>query len=301
MKTQRLTMSQALVQHLAALRVEMNDGTIQPYCGGVFTIFGHGNVAGLGEALEAEAAAHGADALRYLQARNEQGMVHAAAAYAKQKRRMQAFACTTSIGPGATNMVTGAAMATVNRLPVLLDVGADFVSSAAPEAGSFRCDNPLMNDIHDMVARSVRSNLQSVLTDCPHREKLGWLEVAHLMGPSILYRYDAHGLYRKICRDTTESQLDSGLVPDIAPEYTRFNGGFFESPEWGSASVQLPWLLYRWYGDDGILAAQLTGGAAGAGAEVQVARSSWALPVFQRLALDAAVATSSVVLPPQQV
>jgi len=138
---------------------------------------------------------------------------------------------------------------TDNRLPVLLDVGADFVSSAAPEAGSFRCDNTLMNDIHDMVARSVRSNLQSVLTDCPHREKLGWLEVSHLMGPSILYHYDAAGLYRKICRDTTESQLDSGLVPDIAPEYTRFSGGFFESAEWGSACVQLPWLLYQWEDD----------------------------------------------------
>ncbi|NLV39867.1 MAG: family 78 glycoside hydrolase catalytic domain [Candidatus Hydrogenedentes bacterium] len=136
-----------------------------------------------------------------------------------------------------------------NRLPLLLDVGADFVSSAAPEAGSFWCDNALMNEINDMVARSVRSNLQSVLTDCPHREKLGWLEVSHLMGPSILYHYDAAGLYRKICRDTTESQLDSGLVPDIAPEYTRFNGGFFESAEWGSACVQLPWLLCQWEDD----------------------------------------------------
>lgn len=136
-----------------------------------------------------------------------------------------------------------------NRLPLLLDIGADFVSSAAPEAGSFRCDNALMNDINDMVARSVRSNLQSVLTDCPHREKLGWLEVSHLMGPSILYHYDAAGLYRKICRDTTESQLDSGLVPDIAPEYTRFSGGFFESAEWGSACVQLPWLLHQWEDD----------------------------------------------------
>ncbi len=114
----------------------------------------------------------------------------------------------------------------------------------------------LFNDIDAMINRSVRSNLQSVLTDCPHREKLGWLEVAHLMGPSILYRYDAYGLYRKICRDTTDSQLDNGLVPDIAPEYTRFNGGFFESAEWGSASVQLPWLLYRWYGDEEILAQQ---------------------------------------------
>ena len=140
--------------------------------------------------------------------------------------------------------------------PVLLEIGADFVTSSARQVGSFQCDNALLNDIDAMINRSVRSNLQSVLTDCPHREKLGWLEVSHLMGPSIAYHYDISGLYRKICRDTTESQLENGLVPDIAPEYTRFDGGFFESAEWGSACVQLPWLLYRWYGDTEILTRQ---------------------------------------------
>lgn len=140
--------------------------------------------------------------------------------------------------------------------PVLLELASEFVTSAAPQTGTFQCGNPLLNEIQDMVTRSVRSNLQSVLTDCPHREKLGWLEVSHLMGPSILYHYDARGLYRKICQDTTESQLENGLVPDIAPEYTRFSQGFFESAEWGSATVQLPWLLYRWYGDATILARQ---------------------------------------------
>ncbi len=93
---------------------------------------------------------------------------------------------------------------------MLLDLASEFVTSAAPVVGAFQCGNPLLNEINDMVARSVRSNLQSVLTDCPHREKLGWLEVSHLMGPSILYYYDARGLYRKICRDTTESQLENG-------------------------------------------------------------------------------------------
>lgn len=140
--------------------------------------------------------------------------------------------------------------------PRLLEIGSEFVTSSASAVGAFRCDNDLFTDINAMIDRSVRSNLQSVLTDCPHREKLGWLEVAHLMGPSILYHYDARGLYRKICRDTTESQLENGLVPDIAPEYTRFSGGFFESAEWGSACVQLPWLLYRWYGDTEILVRQ---------------------------------------------
>ncbi|MBN2329578.1 MAG: family 78 glycoside hydrolase catalytic domain [Candidatus Omnitrophica bacterium] len=141
-------------------------------------------------------------------------------------------------------------------LPVLVDVGADFISSCGSRIGSFACSNPLFNEIDAMIDRSVASNLQHVLTDCPHREKLGWLEVAHLMGPSILFHYDMGELYRKICRDTTESQLDNGLVPDIAPEYVRFKDGFFESPEWGSASVQLPWLIYQWYGDDQILREQ---------------------------------------------
>ncbi len=141
-------------------------------------------------------------------------------------------------------------------LPMLLEVGSEFVTSSAAEVGAFRSSSQRLNDIDAMIGRSVRSNLQSVLTDCPHREKLGWLEVAHLMGPSILYHQNVHQLYRKICQDTSESQLDSGLVPDIAPEYTRFADGFFESAEWGSAAVQLPWMLYRWYGDRDVLAAQ---------------------------------------------
>lgn len=131
----------------------------------------------------------------------------------------------------------------------LLEAGSEFLTSSAADTGGFECSNALFNDINAMIDRSVRSNLQSVVTDCPHREKLGWLEVPHLMGPSIIYHRDVHNLYRKICRDTTESQLDSGLVPNIAPEYMRFKGAFFESPEWGSACVQLPNLLYKWYGD----------------------------------------------------
>jgi len=133
--------------------------------------------------------------------------------------------------------------------PLLLEAGSEFLTSSAADVGGFNCSNVLFNDIDAMIDRSVRSNLQSVITDCPHREKLGWLEVPHLMGPSILYHYDIYNLFRKICRDTTESQLDNGLVPNIAPEYTRFKGAFFESPEWGSTCVQVPDLLHKWYGD----------------------------------------------------
>lgn len=119
MKTQRITMAQALVRHLAALRMEVEhlDGhtAIEPYCGGVFTIFGHGNVAGLGEALAAAR-----EVLPTYRAHNEQTMAHAAIAYAKAQFRQRILAVSTSIGPGATNLVTAAAVAHANRLPVLL-------------------------------------------------------------------------------------------------------------------------------------------------------------------------------------
>lgn len=121
-RTRRLTAAQAIVEFITAQSVE-RDGDEHHFFEGVLGIFGHGNVAGLGEALEAAQ-----DRIRYIQARNEQGMVHTAVAFAKRSRRLRAFACTTSIGPGATNLVTGAATATVNRLPVLLLPGDIFAS-----------------------------------------------------------------------------------------------------------------------------------------------------------------------------
>ena len=112
--SQRLTMSQALVRFLSVQSIE-RDGVEETFFGGVFGILGHGNLAGVGQAL-----LQYQDDIRYYQARNEQGMVHAAVGFAKMRNRLGAMACTSSIGPGATNMVTGAALATVNRLPVLL-------------------------------------------------------------------------------------------------------------------------------------------------------------------------------------
>jgi 3D-(3,5/4)-trihydroxycyclohexane-1,2-dione acylhydrolase (decyclizing) len=125
----RLTVGQAVVRFLAAQRSE-RDGVEHKLFEGCFGIFGHGNVAGLGQALlEAELEMPGA--LPYRQARNEQGMVHAAAGFARMRNRLSTLACTTSIGPGATNMVTGAALATVNRLPVLLLPGDVFATRVA--------------------------------------------------------------------------------------------------------------------------------------------------------------------------
>jgi 3D-(3,5/4)-trihydroxycyclohexane-1,2-dione acylhydrolase (decyclizing) len=144
MKTQRLTLAQAIVRHLAALRVEMDDGRILPYCGGVFAIFGHGNVAGLGEALQAARAA-----LPTFRAHNEQAMAHAASAYAKAHFRRRILAVTTSIGPGATNLVTAAALAHVNRLPMLLLPGDTFAS---------RAPDPVLQQLEDFQHGDISAN-----------------------------------------------------------------------------------------------------------------------------------------------
>jgi 3D-(3,5/4)-trihydroxycyclohexane-1,2-dione acylhydrolase (decyclizing) len=120
----RLTVAQALVRFLAAQEIE-RDGERHRFFAGCYGIFGHGNLAGLGQALHQHQ-----DLLPYHQARNEQAMVHLAAGYARQRNRLGAFACTTSVGPGATNMVTGAALATINRLPVLLLPGDTFATRA---------------------------------------------------------------------------------------------------------------------------------------------------------------------------
>src|SRR3954454_15042561 len=121
----RLTVAQALVRFLTAQFSE-RDGEQRRLIAGCFGIFGHGNVAGIGQALLQEP-----DAMPYYQARNEQGMVHAAAGYARMHDRLSTLACTSSVGPGATNMVTGAALATINRLPVLLLPGDVFATRAA--------------------------------------------------------------------------------------------------------------------------------------------------------------------------
>ncbi|WP_339298847.1 3D-(3,5/4)-trihydroxycyclohexane-1,2-dione acylhydrolase (decyclizing) [Paenibacillus sp. FSL R5-0623] len=122
MKTIRLTMAQALLRYLDQQYISV-DGVETKFVKGIIGIFGHGNVTGIGEALE-----RSPGSLTYMQGKNEQGMVHTAAAYAKQKNRRQIYACTTSIGPGALNMITAAATATVNRIPVLLLPGDNFAT-----------------------------------------------------------------------------------------------------------------------------------------------------------------------------
>ena len=141
--TVRLTAAQACVRFLANQFIATDDGEL-PYFAGVWAIFGHGNVAGLGEAL-----AEARDELPTYRAHNEQAMAHAAIAFAKQMRRKRAMVCTTSIGPGATNMVTAAALAHVNRLPVLFLPG-DVYASRRPD--------PVLQQVEDFSDGTVSAN-----------------------------------------------------------------------------------------------------------------------------------------------
>src|SRR6201997_2889647 len=148
--TRRLTTAQAIIQFLKA-QVVSRDGTRNPFFAGCFGIFGHGNLAGIGEALQ-----QNPDFPYYL-CRNEQAMVHTAAAYAKMSNRLRTLVCTTSIGPGATNMVTGAAVATINRLPVLLLPGDIFarrdVAPVLQQLESPASQDISVNDCFKPVAR----------------------------------------------------------------------------------------------------------------------------------------------------
>ena len=131
----------------------------------------------------------------------------------------------------------------------------EFIHLDATRVGQFSCSKDLFNRIHKLIDTAVRSNLQHVLTDCPHREKLGWLEQSYLMGPSLLYNWDLRTFLPKIERDIRDAQLFDGLIPDIAPEYVVFGRGFRDSPEWGSAGIMLPWMAWQWYGDQQPVAA----------------------------------------------
>ena len=146
--------------------------------------------------------------------------------------------------------------------PQVLSLSGDFVHARAPAVGRFSSSNPLFNRIHRLIDRAVLSNLASVLTDCPSREKLGWLEQTYLNASTIMLNYDVSGIYEKMSADMGDSQLQDGLVPAIAPEYVAFvddqgkNTAFRDSPEWGSAVILSPWALYQFTGNERPLRAQ---------------------------------------------
>jgi hypothetical protein len=135
-------------------------------------------------------------------------------------------------------------------LPEIESLESVVVHSDSPPAGEFACSSELFNRIRTLVRWAQRSNLAHVITDCPHREKLGWLEQYHLNGPSLRYETDLTRLYAKGFADMADAQQPNGLVPDIAPEYIIFTGGFRDSPEWGSAVILAAWQHFVWTGDD---------------------------------------------------
>src|SRR6187455_3263966 len=199
-KTLRLTAAQALVRWLAALRVESGE----PLFGGVWAIFGHGNVAGIGEALYAHR-----DVLPTYRAHNEQAMAHAAIAYAKAHMRRRMMACTTSIGPGATNMVTAAATAHTNRLPVLLLPGDVFVS---------RAPDPVLQQVEDFTDGTVSAN------DCFRPVSRYWDRITR---PEQLLRALPEAI--SVLTDPADcGPVTLALPQDVQAEAADFPASFFE-------------------------------------------------------------------------
>ena len=140
-----------------------------------------------------------------------------------------------------------------NGQPKLLEVKTLHTRNAMAENGNFRSSNDLFNKTETLINWAIRSNASHVLSDCPHREKLGWMEQVHLMSPSIQYTYDFPALGRKIMNDIKIGQLENGLIAETNPEYVYFTWGekdmFRDSPEWGSSGIIYPWYAYNWYGD----------------------------------------------------
>ena len=137
----------------------------------------------------------------------------------------------------------------------ILKLTALHTSADVEMTGQFECSDELLNSIFKLIDWAVSSNLASITTDCPTREKLGWQEQNHLMAASMMYRYDMQALMNKIADDLAASQHDDGVIPTIAPEYTVFDkgSGFEDTPEWGASFILCPWYTYQWYGDDSAL------------------------------------------------
>ncbi|MFD2572158.1 family 78 glycoside hydrolase catalytic domain [Spirosoma soli] len=143
-------------------------------------------------------------------------------------------------------------------LPQLEQLSGVVVHTSAAPIGNFSCSNELFNRTYSLVRWAQRSNLVSIITDCPHREKMGWLEQYHLNGPSLRYNFDLLTLFAKGMNDMADSQLDDGFVPNIAPEFFHAGkqitgNGFRNSPEWGSSFIIVPWQQYLFSGDKSLI------------------------------------------------
>ncbi len=155
--------------------------------------------------------------------------------------------------------VPAASAARFPTRPQILGLSGQFVHTSAEPGGDFTCSDPDVNHIHALILASMRSNLQSLLTDCPQREKLGWLETGQLLGRAMMFDFDLQSFYEQEVANMRDAQTGTGLVPDIAPEVTTFAGDFRDSPEWGSAYVIDPWNVYQMYGDSSLLEQNFAG------------------------------------------
>ena len=138
------------------------------------------------------------------------------------------------------------------HLPVLRNLVGEALHSSRPDTGWFTSSNPMLDRIHHLIVRAIENNTVSIFTDCPHREKLGWLEETQLMAGPLMWNADVRGVYASEARDIADAQKPDGMVPTIAPQYTSFPGKysyFNDSPEWGSAATLDPWMVYQRYGD----------------------------------------------------
>ena len=139
------------------------------------------------------------------------------------------------------------------NLPTLVDLKSNFIYNSAGEAGTFECSNDIFNKTHLLINNAIKSNFQSVFTDCPQREKLGWIEEIHLNGPGLMFNYNLESYIPATMQNISDSQRDNGLIPTIVPEYVVFGGDFTDSPEWGVTGVILPWMYYEQYGDASLI------------------------------------------------
>ncbi|OIR07514.1 bacterial alpha-L-rhamnosidase [mine drainage metagenome] len=138
-------------------------------------------------------------------------------------------------------------------LPKLDSLDGVIVHSSAAPVGTFAASNPLLGRILTLVRWAQSSNMMSILTDCPHRERLGWLEQDHLNGPSLRYDFNMDRIFGKVMNDMADSQTPDGLIPTTAPEYAHFKGTFRAAAEWGSTFIIVPWQQYAFTGDDSLI------------------------------------------------
>ncbi|WP_161557847.1 family 78 glycoside hydrolase catalytic domain [Micromonospora sicca] len=133
--------------------------------------------------------------------------------------------------------------------PTRETVSGIILRAANEESGSFSSSSALLDGIQRIINRAIQGNMYSILTDCPDREKLGWLEETHLVLGAVSRNYDVAAYYRELVRNMVEAQEPSGVVPDIAPQYVMFSGDVHDEPNWGSALILAPWQMYRAYDD----------------------------------------------------